>query len=129
MDNKEHPELKPKETEQNGTSARWVMIPDLEEKVMRLVDLDAHMKNLSQNELNRRFNAENDIDYKLYTRNHRMIGENLNFNADHIRSKTSFNPNNPTRVIIHGWINHYGSPINRRITEAYLDRGDFNIVS
>lgn len=67
--------------------------------------------------------------FKLYTRSYPTVGKDLKFDTDYIRNSTTFNPNNPTRVIIHGWNNNYTSSINLLVTKAYLDRGDFNIVS
>lgn len=75
------------------------------------------------------FNAAKNTFFKLYTRSQPKVGEDLKFDADFIKNSTSFNPNIPTRVIIHGWNNNYTSVINLLITKAYLDRGDFNIVS
>lgn len=75
------------------------------------------------------YNAAKYTLFKLYTQSHPKIGEDLKFDDDFIRNSTSFNPNNPTRVIIHGWNNNYTSLINLLITKAYIDRGDFNIVS
>ncbi|GAB0095684.1 Lipase domain-containing protein [Sergentomyia squamirostris] len=42
-------------------------------------------------------------------------------------TESSFNPKNPTRFVIHGWLNNADSDINQLIPSAYLSRGDFNV--
>lgn len=43
-------------------------------------------------------------------------------------ASSSFNPLYPTRIFIHGWNNNYTSPIPVEIKNAYIQRGNFNIV-
>lgn len=72
-----------------------------------------------------RFNASRDMFFVLYT-NKNPKGENVS--VSNIAS-SSFNSANPTRVVIHGYLNNYKSPMNVAITKAYLAVGDFNVVS
>lgn len=74
------------------------------------------------------FNAENDVFFMLYTQRNPTSGQRLTFNADAIRN-TQFNSGAPTRFIIHGWNNDHQSDVNTQITGAYVQRGDFNVVS
>ncbi|XP_036329916.1 phospholipase A1-like [Rhagoletis pomonella] len=39
-----------------------------------------------------------------------------------------FNPRQPTRIIIHGWISQSRGSFNRDVKNAYLKRGDFNVI-
>lgn len=72
-----------------------------------------------------RFNASRDVFFMLYT-NKNPNGENVS--VSNIGS-SSFNSANPVRVVIHGYLNNYKSPMNVEITKAYLAVGDFNVVS
>lgn len=71
------------------------------------------------------FNASRDVFFMLYT-NQNRTGQNVS--VSNIGS-SSFNSSNPTRVVIHGFLNNYLSPMNLEITKAYLSQGDFNVVS
>lgn len=98
------------------------MIPDGDGKV-HLIDLNPYHVELAPF-----FNAENDVFFMLYTQRNRDNGQRLSLNADAIRN-TQFNSGAETRFIIHGWNNDGNSPVNTQIKSAYLDRGDFNVVS
>lgn len=71
------------------------------------------------------FNASRDMFYMLYT-NQNRTGQNVSISNI---GSSSFNSSNPTRVVIHGYLNNCHSPMNPLITNAYLEVGDFNVVS
>lgn len=71
------------------------------------------------------FDATRDVSFVLYTQNNRNDGQNLS--TTNLNS-SNFNPSNPTRVITHGWLNVVTSPVNILLKDAYLKRGNFNVV-
>lgn len=71
------------------------------------------------------FVASRDVHFLLHTRQNQ---DGVNVSVSNI-SHTSFNAENPTRFIIHGYLNGPDSAVNTEITRAYLEKGDFNVVS
>ena len=100
---------------------RWALVPAGDGK-MHLVDLNP----IEVESIEPMFNAESDVFFILYTRNNRN-GVRIGMNANEIRA-TTFNAAHPTRFLIHGWINERNATVNVRGTEAYLRRGNFNVI-
>lgn len=73
------------------------------------------------------FNAETDTIFWLFTRINPTVGQRVSWNAASI-SASSFNPNNPVRVLIHGFNSGPGSSMNIGPTAGYLQRGEFNVI-
>ncbi|XP_065094633.1 phospholipase A1-like [Ochlerotatus camptorhynchus] len=42
--------------------------------------------------------------------------------------ESSFDASRPTRVIVHGWMNHRDSPLNVQIRKTYLSGWDYNVI-
>lgn len=100
---------------------RWNLIPDGNGQMI-LVDI-----NPIQAEVEPFFNAETDTIFLLFTRINPSFGQRITWNANSI-SGSSFNPNNPVRMIIHGFNGGPSSSVNVAMTAAYLQRGDFNVI-
>lgn len=98
---------------------RWVIVPDANYK-MYLVDLNTY-------EVAPKWNAETDVFFMLYTQRNPTSGQRISLDANEILTRTDFNPNAPTRFVMHGWNNDHQSAVNTLITAAYLQRGDFNV--
>lgn len=98
----------------------WQLVPD--------GDGYMHLVNLNEIQPDSMFNAWNDVFIRVVTRSNwndpRHIALN---NVAHLRA-SPFNRLHPTRVIIHGWLNDANSRINHLIPNAYLERGNFNIL-
>lgn len=45
-----------------------------------------------------------------------------------IEALTGFDVNRPTLVVVHGWRNHYESPVNDKIKNAALVRNNINVI-
>lgn len=101
---------------------RWMLVPDGDGR-MHLIDFNSY-----QTEPAPFFNADNDVLLILFTQRNRNSGQRLTFDANAIRN-TAFNSGAPTRFVIHGWNNDGNSAVNTQITDGYLNRGDFNVVS
>ena len=74
------------------------------------------------------FNATRDVGFYLYTQANPAVGQVITGTTASI-SGSNFNAVNPTRFIIHGYMNNNTSPVNTELTSAYLSRGNFNVVS
>ena len=99
---------------------RWTLVPDADGR-MHLMDL-----NPIEVQIEPMFNAVNEVFFVLFTRNNRN-GVRIGMDINGIRS-TTYNSAHPTRFIIHGWNNDQNAAVNKLITEAYLTRGDFNVI-
>ncbi|XP_004521939.1 phospholipase A1 2 [Ceratitis capitata] len=42
--------------------------------------------------------------------------------------RAGYNPRQPTRIIIHGWMSQSRGSFNRDVKNAYLKRGDYNVI-
>lgn len=89
------------------------------------VDVDLRTSNFLKTGQDPFFNASRDVFFVLYT-NENRAGQNIFI--DDI-DNTTFNKSNPVRVVIHGYMNNLSSPMNVRTTKAYLDEGNYNVVS
>lgn len=99
---------------------RWTLVPDADGR-MHLMDL-----NPIEVQIEPLFNAVDQVFFVLFTRNNRN-GVKIGMDANAIKA-TTHNSAHPTRFIIHGWNNDQNAAVNKLITEAYLTRGDFNVI-
>lgn len=76
------------------------------------------------------FDAEDDVVFWLYT-NQGPKGVQIPFKDfnETTLAGTTFNSSNPTRILIHGFLNGAIISTMYPIRDAYLKRGDFNVVS
>lgn len=75
------------------------------------------------------FDATTDVFFHLYTRSN-PTEPHFIYLHDEGRSLNNsyFNSNHSTRVITHGWNNDGTSEVNIVIRDAYLTKGDFNVI-
>ncbi|KYN04718.1 Pancreatic lipase-related protein 2 [Cyphomyrmex costatus] len=64
----------------------------------------------------------------LDPKNNPIIGQQLFIDDLHRIKKSFWNPNHPTRLIIHGWKGNCESTVCTEIRDAYLQIGDYNII-
>ncbi|XP_062554608.1 phospholipase A1 VesT1.02-like [Armigeres subalbatus] len=104
----------------------WSLVPDANGH-LHLVNTDPY--NLAgQEEPELHFNADTQTIFRLFTRSNRDNGHVIQ--SGNAGSLGGFwNGGRQTRMIIHGWNNNGGSPVNTQIRNAYLDRGDFNVIT
>uniref|UniRef100_A0A182J845 Uncharacterized protein n=1 Tax=Anopheles atroparvus TaxID=41427 RepID=A0A182J845_ANOAO len=76
----------------------------------------------------REFLPERDTRFLLYTASNPEVPDVLsNGDLDGIQ-RSSFNPNNPTRMVIHGWLGTQNSEINRLVRSALFFTGNYNVI-
>lgn len=88
------------------------------------VDVDLREDNFLKTGQDPFFDAPRDVFFMLFT-NENRAGQIIS--ADNIES-TTFDKFIPVRVLIHGYMNNYSSPINAQLMKAYLDEGNYNVV-
>lgn len=69
----------------------------------------------------------NPVHYYLYTRLNKQKPQIIK-ETDKSIEKSNFNAEHPTRFVIHGWFQSYLFPMNIEIRDAWLSRGDYNII-
>ncbi|XP_058467023.1 pancreatic lipase-related protein 2-like [Malaya genurostris] len=79
-------------------------------------------------DVNPLFQPEKDIRFLLYTRSTGDSPHRIANNDYESITSSRFNPNHPTRVIIHGWGGSQNSVINRVIRTELLNVGEFNVI-
>ncbi|XP_053953126.1 phospholipase A1-like [Anastrepha ludens] len=67
------------------------------------------------------------VTFYLYTNLNPSKGQKISESASSIQS-SNFDPSNPTRFVIHGWIQSYTSGMNKDIRAAWLARGKYNVI-
>ncbi|CAG4943607.1 unnamed protein product [Parnassius apollo] len=93
--------------------------------VMHTVDLEAKPDMELLNEINR--NPDNNL-YLLYTRRNPTSAQTLVINNANSVTSSNFNAQVPTVVIAHGWLGSQYNSINPTIRDAYLGKGDYNVI-
>lgn len=75
------------------------------------------------------FDPETDIFFQLYTRSSPQNFQTINIRdqGDSLVS-SHFDPQHPTRVIIHDWRDNGQSEVNTKIRDAYHQKGEFNVI-
>lgn len=65
----------------------------------------------------------------LYTKENPTNPEFLNQSSVEELKKSKFNATLPTRIIIHGFMSNYNDGPNTFLRKAYMEKGDFNVIS
>ncbi|XP_017038968.1 phospholipase A1 VesT1.02 [Drosophila ficusphila] len=97
---------------QNDGSLEWMDLKDAE----KLIENNVPIQRLS-----------NEVSFYLYTRNNPTEGQNIIAEASSVQNSL-FNKNLGTRFVIHGWKGKYTDSMNVDITNAWLSRGNFNVI-
>ncbi|XP_060804392.1 pancreatic lipase-related protein 2-like [Amyelois transitella] len=66
--------------------------------------------------------------YLLFTRRNPTAAQTLIINDANSIRYSNFNPNHPTVVIAHGWLSNQNTGINSLIRDAYLGKGEANVI-
>ncbi|GAB0095681.1 hypothetical protein DMENIID0001_110900 [Sergentomyia squamirostris] len=101
-------------------SHEWAIVPD--------GDGSFHLEDLKEAQLStdyKDFQASRDVVFRLYT--YSTLNQIVRLGDASSLAASNFNPNHPTRFIVHGWISDSDSEVNKLIQSAYHTRGDFNV--
>lgn len=110
-----------KNVDPENSKHRWSLIPDSEGR-MHVVDLNP----MELESVEPRSVPEDDVVFILHTRANPTVGQIITNSVSSIQN-SNFNPNNPTRVTIHGWLGTNGSEVNVGVNSAYFQLGDYNV--
>ncbi|XP_050079714.1 uncharacterized protein LOC126567538 [Anopheles maculipalpis] len=105
---------------------QWMLIPDGNGR-LHLANLNPY--NIDETVPEPHFTAGTDTIFRLYTRSNRDTPQVLQLNNAGSVTSSNFNAANPTRFIIHGWNNDGFSEVNTILKDAWLDRGEFNVIT
>ncbi|XP_035898260.1 lipase member H-like [Anopheles stephensi] len=89
------------------------------------------LQHLQELERDKRFDAEAATRFMLWTQrttNPEGNPEELIFNNLTALRNSSFDPRNPTRILIHGWLNDWTSQVIRGLSRAYVAKGAYNVI-
>ncbi|EDW67436.1 pancreatic triacylglycerol lipase [Drosophila virilis] len=75
----------------------------------------------------KRFVFDADVSFYLYTNSNPTNGKKISASKASIYA-SHFNQDHPTRFVIHGWTKSYLDSLSRIITNAWLSRGDYNLI-
>lgn len=73
------------------------------------------------------FDIETDLVFRLYTREDSVMYYALKTSGSPAITETTFNPNRPTRIFVHGFRSK--EKVIRRYADAYLEVGDYNFIA
>lgn len=74
------------------------------------------------------FSAKKETLFYLFTKWNPVHYEEIKLNDPASVAQSNFDANKPTKVIIHGYFSNKDSPINKKITSAYLASYDVNVI-
>ncbi|XP_011213841.2 phospholipase A1 [Bactrocera dorsalis] len=67
------------------------------------------------------------VNYYLYTEKNPTTPQKITVTAETVLN-SNFNASNPTKFLIHGWLQSYKANMNKNIRDAWLSNGDYNII-
>jgi len=97
---------------QEDGSFEWMNIKDAEELLESSVPVEGR---------------SNEVSFYLYTQQNPTEGQQITADASTIED-SHFNKDHGTRFVIHGWKGRYTDSMNVDITNAWLSRGDYNVI-
>ncbi|XP_034665176.1 serine-rich adhesin for platelets-like isoform X6 [Drosophila subobscura] len=103
---------------QTDGSLRWVGRFEGERELAHYEAQEAIMGRLSTNTVN----------FYLYTLRNTNAGQQIKATRASIDA-SNFNPENPTRITIHGWNANYKDGVNTKIAAAWFQMGDYNMIA
>lgn len=110
----------PKDSE-HGVALTNVEVPEIAD----LMNVDTYDESAEQT----RKDLHNRVFFFLYTRANPTKHQQLFLNDLNSLRRSNFDPKKPTKFVTHGWINSEGSDAFQLIRDAYLKRGDFNVIA
>lgn len=100
---------------------RWNLIPDGDGNV-HIIDVEPQTE-----EIEKLFVPESDTILLLFTRSNPLVPQIITRSQASIQG-SNYNPNHPTRFLIHGFNSGPSSGVNIAPTRNYLQTGDYNVI-
>ncbi|XP_053658084.1 lipase member H-like [Anopheles marshallii] len=87
------------------------------------------LERLKQLESAKRFDAESATRFLLWTeKTNPEERTELKFNDLSALQNSTFDPRNPTRILVHGWLSDWKSDAVRGLSRAYVAKGAYNVI-
>ncbi|EDW14514.1 phospholipase A1 [Drosophila mojavensis] len=115
----------PESERENGENGWYIPRPDGSFFWMDKDDAELRLQQLEMQET--RALTTTPVKFYLFTKSNPTKGTKITATSKSI-TKSNFNANNPTRVIIHGWTQSSSSGMNKNIRDAWLSNGDYNVI-
>ncbi|EDV33290.2 uncharacterized protein Dana_GF23710 [Drosophila ananassae] len=68
------------------------------------------------------------MQFYLFKREFPQCGRELDFSNEQKWKRSGFNASLPTRLMVHGWMSQSRGSFNRDIKDAYLKKGEYNVI-
>jgi pancreatic triacylglycerol lipase len=94
-------------------SMKWMNMKEANEMLTKLDSVEARDTNA--------------VSFYLYTKSNPQKGQQILATRQSIQN-SNFNPSYPTRFVIHGWTQSYTEQMYVDITNAWLSKGNFNVI-
>ncbi|XP_058057008.1 lipase member H-like [Anopheles bellator] len=104
---------------------RHVLVPRDTESVECLTDRE--VQDLKRSATVRRFDAQTQTRFLLWTQQ-KPTPEELKIGDPGSLANSTFDPRNPTRFLIHGWLSDWTSDTVHGLALAYTAKGAFNVI-
>ncbi|XP_058839276.1 pancreatic triacylglycerol lipase-like [Topomyia yanbarensis] len=109
-------------------SKPWALIPDGAGR-FHMINIDPANVPHGEDEFEPLFNPEQDVVFRLFTRRNPVHAHVLDWSNPASISNSNFAASNPTRFLIHGWIEGEDATLHWVIKDHYLRVGDFNVIA
>ncbi|KAL9703740.1 hypothetical protein quinque_007258 [Culex quinquefasciatus] len=106
----------------------WALIPDGAGH-LHIVNIDPVNIPTGEDEIEPHFNPESDVVFRLYTRRNPLHPQLIRWDDPSSIMNSNFNPENPTRFLIHGWIEGEDATLHWVIKDHFMRVGDFNVIN
>ncbi|XP_005180155.2 phospholipase A1 [Musca domestica] len=115
----------PEEERVNGENGWYVPQEDGSLEWVNRDDAEAYLDQAQQFEGRL---TTNPVNFYLYTKSNPNNGHEISATSSSING-SPFNARNPTRITIHGWTSSKDDYVNYGIRDAYLAKGDYNMIT
>ncbi|XP_065073627.1 pancreatic triacylglycerol lipase-like [Ochlerotatus camptorhynchus] len=106
----------------------WALIPDGAGR-MHMVNINPVDVPEGEDEVEPLFTPETDVIFRMYSRRNPVHPQIIRWDDPSSISNSNFDPSNPTRFLIHGWVEGEDATLHWVIKDHYLRVGDFNVIN
>lgn len=103
------------------------MTSNEETEMLRITAMLLVLISLALLQLGGAFEANEDVQFELYTRESRKVYEVLDTHGEPQIAGSRFDASRPTRIFVHGYRSK--RKVIDRYSEAYLNAGDYNFIA
>ncbi|XP_062533323.1 pancreatic triacylglycerol lipase-like [Armigeres subalbatus] len=96
---------------------------------MHMVNIDPVNIPEGENEVEPHFNPEADVVFRMFTRRNPVHAQTISWDDPSSISNSNFNPDHPTRFLIHGWVEGQDATLHWVIKDHFMRVGDFNVIN